>query len=146
MTLPQTLALATASSLLALAGCASTQPTATHPASLELAQSAETLDKDARLLATRADGEETPGFTADAHELSQRAYEFRLAAASSNANEGELHSEFARVTDSYERVRADVDRMDTAQARGDLGLVQDSYHDVASRLGTAPASSTTPGS
>jgi hypothetical protein len=145
MDLPRTLALATASSLLALAGCADTRPAATHPASLELAQSAETLDNNARVLATRADSE-TPGFAADAHELAQHAYDFHLAAASSNASEGELQSEFARVTDSYDRVRADVDHIDTAQARGDLGLVQDSYQDVASRMGTTPAPSSTPGS
>jgi hypothetical protein len=145
MNLPRTLALATASSLLALAGCASTRPTATHPASLELAQSAEKLDDNARLLATRSDSE-TPGFAADAHELSRHAYDFHQAAASSNASEGELQSDFALVTNSYDRVRADADHIDTAQARGDLELVQDSYHDLASRMGTAPVSSTTPGS
>lgn len=146
MNLPRTLTLATASSLLALAGCAETRPTtATHPASLELAQAAETLDNNARVLATRADSV-TPGFAADAHELSRHAYDFRQAAASSNASEGELQSDFALVTDSYDRVRTDADHIDTAQARGDLGLVQDSYQDVASRMGTAPAPSTTPGS
>lgn len=146
MSFPQTLALAAATSLLALAGCASTRPAATtattataatHPASLELAQSAENLDQNSRVLASRADSEEVPGFANDAHELARRAYEFRLAAASSNATEGELQSEFDTLTRSYEAVNADVNRMDTTQARSDLALVQDPYHDVARLMGTS---------
>jgi outer membrane murein-binding lipoprotein Lpp len=137
MNLPQSLALAAATSL-ALAGCASTRPAAaTHPASLQLAQSAETLDRSARLLASRADSEETPGFAVDAHELSRRAYDFRMAAASSNATESELQGEFDTLTRSYEAVRADVDRAGTTQARTDLGLVEDPYHDVARLMGTS---------
>ncbi|HXZ60483.1 MAG TPA: hypothetical protein VEG26_09905 [Steroidobacteraceae bacterium] len=146
MNLARNLTFAAASSLLALAGCASTAPGAGNAAQRQLASSAQILDDNARVLAARADGETAPGFALDAHELEQHAYDLRVAARSGRASEGELRADFDEVTRSYQALRDDVQRLDTQQAHADLALVNDAYHGVASRMASVPASANAPGS
>lgn len=138
------LTLAAASSLLALVGCASnpaqTNAPTTNTAALQLADSATTLDTQARILAQRADIG-TPSFNSDAHDLSTRAFNFRMdAAGSGRVSDAQLKTDFDQLTRSYQTVSNDVQRLDTQEAQGNFEPVKDAYHDVASRMqGTAPA-------
>jgi hypothetical protein len=50
------------------------------------------------------------------------------------------------VTRSYQALRDDVQRLDTPDAHADLALVDDAYHDVATRMASVPAGSNAPGS
>jgi hypothetical protein len=141
MNLPRNLTWAAASSLLAIAGCASTHTASISPAQQQLASSAQTLDDNARVLAARADTQ-TPGFAADAHELEQRTYDLRTAAASGRTSDSELRADFNQVTRSYQSLRDDVQRLDTPDVNADLALVDGPYRDVASRMSSVPG---TPG-
>ena len=145
MKLPRNLTWAAAASLLTIAGCAGTPSASTSPAQRQLVRSAQTLDDNARVLAARADTQ-TPGFAADAHELEQRTYDLHAAAASGRASDSELRADFEKVTRSYQALRDDVQRLDTPDAHADLALVDDAYHDVATRMASVPAGSNAPGS
>jgi exonuclease VII large subunit len=133
MDLPCNLTLAAVSSLLALAGCASTPTGARSPARLELASSAQVLDQNSRVLAQRSD-DQSQTFAADAHALAQYAYDLREAAESGRASDSELQADFDRVTRSYQAVKNDANRLATPEAQADLELVNDAYHSVASQM------------
>jgi hypothetical protein len=132
------LTLATAASLLALAACASTPAPTTNTAALQLASSATSLDENARVLAQSADIG-TPSFNTDAHLLQQSTFNFRQDAASGRVSNSQLKADFDQVTRAYEAVRSDVKQLNTAEAQGSFQPVKDAYHEVASRMGSAPA-------
>jgi hypothetical protein len=137
MKLPRHTVFAVAS-LLALTACA-TAPTL-NPTARRLADAANTLEEDARALASRSDAV-NPTFASEAHEFQQRAYELRTAADSGHASNGELRADFEQVTRSYEALRSDAQRLATPQASGAIDLVSGAYQNVATELGNPPSMS-----
>src|SRR5215469_9713560 len=121
--------------LIAMAGCATTA-TATRPAGLS--QSAEQLDKNSRLLAERSDTVGPP-YQQDAHELARRAYDFHGMVDNSTVGSADVQSQFERVSESYHKLRADVEHANTQQAFSDMGPVTAAYHDVAHQMGVTVA-------
>jgi len=138
----RTPALAAISLLVTLAACASNPP-ARGTANSQLAQSAEALEQNARVLASRSDAM-PPSFKADAHELQQHAYDLRMATASGRASDSELRADFDQVTRSYQALRSEAQQLDSQEAHGALDLVDGPYHDVAAQLGNSK-SGTAPG-
>jgi hypothetical protein len=119
--------------LLALAGCA-TGLTTSGP----LPDAAENLDRNAQAMALHA-GAESPGFGADAKELAQRTYDFRVL-SDRGAGNSDVRQAFDRVSSSYAKVSDDVAHIGTQQAEGDLQPLADAYRNAQMQMGISDRS------
>lgn len=124
-----------AGAVLVAAGCATT----TRPTGLS--QAAEQLDTNARALAARSDTVGPP-YQDDAHQLAQRAYEFRSMVDTPTVSSGAVSAQFNLVSQSYQKVRADAEHAKTQQVYADLEPVTAAYRDVEHQLGVAPEAET----
>jgi hypothetical protein len=115
--------------LIAVAGCATT----TRPAGLT--QSAEKLDLSARVLADRSDTIGPP-YQPDAHELAQRAHEFRSMVDTATVSSADVSAQFDRVSQTYHKMREDAEHANTQQAHAELEPVTAAYRDVEHDLGS----------
>jgi hypothetical protein len=128
-------ALTALSLLMVLAACAGAPPSATTgPPNKQLASLANVLWRNARVMATRADGMGDRAFSDDAQAFEQHALEFRDAAASSRASDSELQDAFDDLSSSYESLQADVKTLDKTQATSALELVSGPYQGVAALM------------
>jgi hypothetical protein len=117
------------------AGCATT----TRPTGLS--QAAEQLDMNTRALAARSDTVGPP-YQEDAHELAQRAYDFRTMVDTPTVSSGDVSAQFNLVAQSYQKVRQDAEHAKTQQVYSDLEPVTAAYRDVEHQMGVAPAPET----
>jgi hypothetical protein len=119
--------------LIAVAGCATTT---TRPAGLS--KSAEQLDMDTRVLADRSDTVGPP-YQPDAHELAHRAHEFHSMVDTPAVSSADVQSQFELVSESYHKLREDVEHARTQQTYSDLEPVTAAYHDVQHEMGVTAA-------
>ncbi len=132
MNSPGKLALAAAAWLpIALAGCAATHGSVASVANPDLTRSAAVLEQNARVLAANSQ-DESPAYSADVHQLAQRAYDFQDSVQSGKAND--VKADFNRLSQSYQAVRNDAARLDTTEARTNLQPVAQAYQDVESKM------------
>jgi len=117
--------------LIAVAGCATT----TRPAGL--AESAERLDLSARVLADRSDTIGPP-YQPDAHELAQRAHEFRSMVDTATVSSADVSAQFDLVSQTYHKIREDAEHANTQQAYSELEPVTAAYREVRHDLGSGP--------
>jgi len=140
MKLSRTPALAAASLLAVLAGCAATAPDAArNPPNQRLLNSVTQLERSARVLAQRADGIDR-AFAQDAHALLSYASEFRTALVAGRASDSDLQGYFDALSSSYDALRSDAKSLDTMQANSAVELVSGPYQDVAAQM-SAPHTS-----
>jgi hypothetical protein len=109
--------------LMAIAGCATT----TRPPGLS--ESAEKLDLSARVLAERSDSIGPP-YQYDAHDLAQRAHEFRSLVDTATVSDADVSAQFDLVSQTYHKMRADAEHANTQQAYSELEPVTTAYRDV----------------
>lgn len=134
----RTPALAATSLLLALCACAGNPPSGGATPNTRLLNTVTVLEKDARVLAQRADGIDR-GFATDAHEFLKLASTMREGVARGRAKD-ELQGEFDALTDSYQSLQSDAKTLDVMQADSAIRLVSGAYDDLASQM-NAPRSS-----
>jgi hypothetical protein len=115
--------------LIAVAGCA----TITRPPGLTA--SAEKLELSARVLADRSDTIGPP-YQPDAHELAQRAHEFRSMVDTGTVSSADVSAQFDRVSQTYHKMREDADHANTQQAHSELEPVTAAYREVQHDLGS----------
>jgi hypothetical protein len=109
--------------LIAIAGCATT----TRP--LGLSESAEKLDLSARVLAEHSDSIGPP-YQYDAHDLAQRAHEFRSLVDTATVSDADVSAQFDLVSQTYNKMRADAEHANTQQAYSELEPVTAAYRHV----------------
>ncbi len=114
--------------LLAVAGCATTS----RPAGLT--ESAEKLDLSARVLAAHSDTIGPP-YQPDAHELAQRAHDFRSMVDTAIVSNADVSAQFDLVSQTYHKMREDAEHANTQQAYSELEPVTAAYRDVQHDLG-----------
>lgn len=114
--------------LMAVAGCATT----TRPAGLT--DSAEKLDLSARVLAAHSDSIGPP-YQPDAHELAQRAHDFRSMVDTALVSNADVSAQFDLVAQTYHKMREDAEHANTQQAYSELEPVTAAYRDVQHDLG-----------
>jgi hypothetical protein len=114
--------------LIAVAGCATTRPPG-------LTESAEKLDLSARVLADRSDTIGPP-YQPDAHELAQRAHEFRSMVDTATVSSADVSAQFDLVSQTYHKIREDAEHANTQQAYSELEPVTAAYRDVRHDLGS----------
>jgi len=125
--------------LIAMAACATTTTTATRPSGLS--DSAAKLDMGSRALAARSDSVGPP-YQQDAHELARRAYDFHSMVNTATVSNEDVKSQFELVSQTYHKLRADVDHAGTQQAHSDLQPVTAAYRSVEHDMGVTPAAGT----
>jgi hypothetical protein len=116
--------------LAALAGCATTHGNLASSAD-RLERNADALTSDSRY--TRDDYGN--GYSREARALAERTRDFREALADRNADERDVKAAFERVSQSYHRLRDDVDRTDSHAAQVDLRPITEAYLDVEREMG-----------
>lgn len=109
--------------LIAIASCATT----TRPPGLS--ESAEKLDLSARVLAEHSDSIGPP-YQYDAHDLAQRAHEFRSLVDTATVSDADVSAQFDLVSQTYNKMRADAEHANTQQAYSELEPVTTAYRDV----------------
>jgi hypothetical protein len=118
--------------LAALAGCATTHG--------NLASSADRLERNADALTlnsrdTRDGYGVASSYSREARELAERTRDFRETLADRNADDRDVRAAFERVSQTYHRLRDDVERADSRQAQIDLRPITEAYLDVEREMG-----------
>jgi len=122
MKLARTIMVITGSAMLiGLAACATTR----NP----LADSADTLNHNAQAFAQQSDAM-TPVLRQDAHQLAQSTLQFRSVIGVNGTDNADAKTAFEDVSRNYQRVKADVDQIDTPNVRADLRPVTEAYQGV----------------
>ena len=116
--------------LAALAGCVTTHGNLASSAD-RLERNADALTSDSRY--TRDDY--GSGYSREARELAERTRDFRETLADRNASDRDVKAAFERVSQSYHRLRDDVDRTDSHAAQVDLRPITEAYLDVEREMG-----------
>jgi septation ring formation regulator EzrA len=118
--------------LAALASCATTHGNLASSAD-RLERNADALTRDTRY--TREDYGVASSYSRDARELAERTRDFRETLADRNADERDVKAAFERVSQTYHRLRDDVDRADSHTAEIDLRPITEAYLDVEREMG-----------
>jgi hypothetical protein len=119
--------------LAALAGCVTTHGNLASSAD-RLERNADALTRDSRY--TREDDYgAASGYSRDARELAERTRDFRETLADRRADDRDVKAAFERVSQTYHRLRDDVDRTDSHYAQVDLRPVTEAYLDVEREMG-----------
>jgi methyl-accepting chemotaxis protein len=118
--------------LAALASCATTHGNLESSAD-RLERNADELTRDTR--DTRDHYSATSSYSRDARELAERTRDFRETLADRSADERDVRAAFERVSQTYHRLRDNVDRADSHAAEVDLRPVTEAYLDVEREMG-----------
>jgi hypothetical protein len=115
---------------IAVAGCVTTHG--------NLASSAERLERNADEL-TRDTREMyyggTSSYSEAARELAEETHDFRETLANRNADERDVKAAFEHVSQTYHRLRDDLERVGGRDAQVDLRPVTEAYLDVEREMG-----------
>lgn len=121
--------------LVGLIGCATTHG--------HLARSADRLEHDSDALAsdvrTPSSDFATSGYAREASDLADRSDELRRILNDRRSEQRDVQHAFARVSNSYRALRADVDRNGNEEARADLRVVTQDYRELEGQMQGYPA-------
>ncbi len=107
----------------------------------ELENAAKQLEEQARIVASHSDTV-APVYRDDAHELAQRAVEFRSLVGTASVSDADVSAQFRLVARSYQRFREQVEHANTQQSQADLAAVTAPYEAVERELGIHPGAET----
>jgi hypothetical protein len=123
-------AVAVASALVGLAGCATTGGS--------LASSAERLERNAAALTRNADFDSGSDYGREARDLADQSRDFRLALSDRRADDRDVRAEFEELSRDYHALRDEIDRSNDRETQLHLRAVTDAYLDVEREMTSSP--------
>jgi outer membrane murein-binding lipoprotein Lpp len=115
-------AVAIASTLMILTGCATTGGS--------LASSAERLERNADSLTRDARFDPGSDYGREARDLAEQAHDFRLALSDRTADNRDVRAEFEELSRDYHALRDEIDRSDDRETQLGFRAVTEAYLDV----------------